>query len=154
MADTTKNPSTSRGRGRPALIMAALLFLAGAGSFAAAYAGLVSPLAMLRSGEMTGKNAAVGFVEVPRIMVPMLGGTRQIVLSVKLEAEPERVAAIKQQMPRILDSFNLFLSNIAPAAIDRRGVLEIIRTELQTRIDMLLGEVGAAKVLITEFAIQ
>lgn len=154
MADTTKNRTSTKGRGRSALTMAVLLSLAGAGSFAAAYAGLVSPLAMLRSGEVSGKAAKAGFVDVPRIMVPLSGGERQLALSVKLEVAPERAAAIKQQMPRILDSFNLFLSNIAPAAMDRRGVLEIIRAELQTRINMLLGEVGAAKVLITEFAIQ
>ena len=57
-------------------------------------------------------------------------------------------------MPRILDSFNSFLSDIDPAAFDRRGVLEIVRAELQTRVDMLLGEPRVGNVLITEFAIQ
>lgn len=75
-------------------------------------------------------------------------------LSIKLECAPEKVAQVQLMMPRLSDSFTGFLSDIEPAAIDRRGVLEIIRAELRARADMVLGSGVIDNVLITEFAIQ
>ena len=155
MSDATADEAPSAGRRKSGLIIVAAVLVAGLGAFAAGYLGYVAPMAMLTADKKAVDHApAPGFVDVPRIMLPMAGRDRQLVLSIKLETTADQVANIEHQMPRILDSFNSFLSDIDPAAIDRRGVLEIIRAELQTRVDMLLGGARIGNVLITEFAIQ
>lgn len=125
------------------------------GGVAASYLGYITPSALTAGGAAAERQGPVsGYVDVPRIMLPLAGRDRQLVLTIKLETTAEHVADIEHQLPRILDSFNSFLSDIDPAAFDRRGVLEIVRAELQTRVDMLLGEQRVGNVLITEFAIQ
>ena len=144
---------TKSGRGK--LFLAAGVLAAGLGGFAASYLGVISPSALMATNEHSeAALPAVGFVDVPRIVVPMAGRNRQLVLTVKLESAPEKIAQVQQMMPRLSDSFTGFLSDIEPAAIDRRGVLEIIRAELRARAEMVLGSGVIDNVLITEFAIQ
>ncbi|MFD1796708.1 flagellar basal body protein FliL [Paracoccus aurantiacus] len=142
-----------RGRGRLALI--ALVLSAGICGFAASYMGFVSPLAMFsKDAGHSEPLPEIGFVDVPRIVVPMPGRNRQLMMSIKLEVAPQDAAQVQLLMPRIADSFTGFLSDIDPAAMDRRGVLEIIRAELTTRAQIVLGDGIVKEVLITEFAIQ
>lgn len=155
MSETLAIEEAPARSGRGKLILAAGVLVAGLGGFAASYLGVVSPSALFSGGEHSEEALpGVGFVDVPRIMVPMAGRGRQLVLSIKIECAPEKVAQVQMLMPRISDSFTRFLSDIDPAAIDRRGVLEIIRAELRTRADMVLGSGVIDNVLITEFAIQ
>lgn len=155
MSDATADEQPPARRGRSKLLLAGAVLIAGFGGFAASYLGYVSPTALMASDKAAEAHGpAPGYVDVPRIMLPLAGRNRQLVLSIKLETTAEQVAGIEQQMPRILDSFNSFLSDIDPGAFDRRGVLEIVRAELQARVDMLLGEPRVGNVLITEFAIQ
>lgn len=155
MSDAVAAEPPPRARGRSRLLFAGALVVAAFAGFAGSYLGYVTPAAWLSKDSASGTHAPVpGYVDVPRIMLPLAGGGRQLVLSVKMETTADQMAGIEHQMPRILDSFNGFLSNIDPAAFDRRGVLEIVRAELQARVDILLGEARAGNVLITEFAIQ
>lgn len=152
IADASAGPAP---RGRSKLILMGIILLAGAGGFAAGFLGFVSPAALLAGKEVVEDDRNVpGFLDVPRIVVPMAGRSQQLVLSIKLETSAPKIAHINALMPRILDTFNRFLSDISPEAIDRRGVLEIIRGELQARVDMILGDGVVNRVLITEFAIQ
>lgn len=155
MSDAIADDLPPARRGRSMILLAGAVLVAGLLGFAASFLGYVSPTAWM-SGEGAAKVRGPGpdYVDVPRIMLPLAGRNRQLVLSIKLETTPEYAANIQQQMPRILDSFNSFLSDIDPAAFDRRGVLEIVRAELQTRVDMVLGAQPVENVLITEFAIQ
>ncbi len=54
-------------------------------------------------------------------------------------------------MPRVSDAFTTFLSDVDPSAYDKRGVLEIIRTELVGRTRLVLGDEAVKDLLITEF---
>ncbi|NHF73145.1 flagellar basal body-associated FliL family protein [Paracoccus xiamenensis] len=155
MSETLAVEEPPAGSGRGKLVLAAGVLAAGLGGFAASYLGVVSPSALFAAKEQPADALpAVGFVDVPRIMVPLAGRDRQLVLSIKLECPPEKVAQVQLLMPRIADSFTSFLSDIQPAAIDRRGVLEIIRAELRARADMVLGGGVIDNILITEFAVQ
>lgn len=154
MSETLAEEAAPARSGRGKLVLAGIVLVVGLGGFAASYMGVVSPSGLFAKGHSEDVVAAVGFVDVPRIMVPMAGRDRQLVLSIKLECAPEKQAQVQAVMPRILDSFTGFLSDIDPAAIDRRGVLEIIRAELRARADMVLGSGVIDNVLITEFAIQ
>jgi len=75
-------------------------------------------------------------------------------LVVKIETVAANRAVVEEMTPRLIDSFNTFLTGIAPAAFDRRGILEIVREELGNRARLALGEGVAAEVLIQEFAIR
>ncbi|WBU63954.1 flagellar basal body-associated FliL family protein [Paracoccus aerodenitrificans] len=141
--------------GRLRLVAAIAVLVAGGGAFAAGYLGLVSPSLLFSTGTKEAETKPeIAFVDVPRIVVPLAGRDRQLVLSVKLEASPANAGQIQTLLPRLSDSFNRFLSDIEPAAIDRRGVLEIIRAELLARAKMVLGPDMVENLLITEFAIE
>ncbi|MFV0293218.1 MAG: flagellar basal body-associated FliL family protein [Paracoccus sp. (in: a-proteobacteria)] len=155
MSETASAEELPARSGRGKIMLSGAVLLAGLGAFTASYLGIVSPSEFLAEDRMDEAVMPVmGFVDVPRIAVPMVGRDRQLVLSIKLEVVPDKVAEIQLLMPRVADSFNSFLSDVDPAAIDRRGVLEIIRGELRARADMILGADVVDNVLITEFAIQ
>lgn len=153
MSDITPQDAPIR-PGKSKLLMA-LPLVVGLAAFGVSYMGYASPSAMLK-GSDTGRVPLpdVAFVDVPRIVVPLAGRERQLMLSAKLETTSASMEQVALFMPRVSDSFTSFLSDIDPAAFDRRGVLEIIRGELRARADMLLGEGAIENLLITEFAIQ
>ena len=101
----------------------------GAGS---TYAGLWSPLALLQPSEPVPDvqaAPAVVFVDVPRIVLSLPGTDgRSLVVTT--------------------------LIDIDPAALDRRGILEILRAEMATRARFVLGDQAVRDLLITEFRIQ
>lgn len=143
------------------LIPVVLAVLALGGGFASTYLGLWSPAALLGSGAEAKKvdakaaEPAISFVEVPRIVTTLAGERpRQLLLAVQLETTPEKQAEVTHLLPRVQDSFNEFLSGIDPLAFQRRGILEIIRTELVTRTRYVMGDEMVNDVLITEFALQ
>ncbi|MDO5605151.1 MAG: flagellar basal body-associated FliL family protein [Paracoccus sp. (in: a-proteobacteria)] len=153
MSDATALTDDPPPRRRRHLLLAALVLgVAGAG-FGAGFSGLVSPRALMTRGAPV-SGPMVGFIDLPRLTVPLAGRERQLILALKLEAAPADIPGIEAMLPRVADSFNRFLSDIDPAAIERRGVLEIIRAELAARADMVLGAGLVTDVLITEFAIQ
>ena len=77
-----------------------------------------------------------------------------LIMTVKIETDQTHRAEVEHLVPRILDSFNSFLSNVDPYAFEKRGMLDIIRDELATRAAFVLGKDAFADILITEFRIQ
>lgn len=150
-------PSRSRfGRLLPILIAAAAL----AGGMGTTYLGLWSPMALLAGGDTPQEHAApagpaVVFVDVPRIVLTIPGPRpKSLALTALIEVEPASEPQARALMPRVTDAFNSFLSDIDPAAFERRGILEIIRLELATRARFVLGDAALRDLLITEFRIQ
>lgn len=142
-------------RGPPLLLILAIVLFLGTG-FGTTFTGLWNPMALLTEKPAPAvEELPVAFVEIPQIALTMPGAHgRTLVLSAKIEAAPDKAAQISQLLPRIQDSFNTFLSDVDPAAYEKRGILEIIRTELATRLAFILGEGGFDDLLITEFRIQ
>ena len=128
---------------------------AGAGS---TYAGLWSPLALLQPSKPAPDvqaAPAVVFVDVPRIVLSLPGtGGRSLVVTALIDIDPAAADQARLLMPRLVDAFTTFLSHIDPAALDRRGILEILRAEMATRARFVLGEDAVRDLLITEFRIQ
>ena len=126
---------------------------AGAGS---TYAGLWSPL--LQPSEPAPNvqaSPAVVFVDVPRIVLSLPGtGGRSLVVTALIDIDPAAADQARLLMPRLVDAFTTFLSHIDPAALDRRGILEILRAEMATRARFVLGDQAVRDLLITEFRIQ
>ena len=142
---------------RKLLPIAAALLLAG-GGFASTYLGLWSPAQVIRTQADRQSNASdvpVVFVNVPAIELSMPGGRgRMLSLSANIETDTKHQKDIAHLMPRVVDAFTVFLSEIDPAAYDKRGVLEIIRAELLTRARLVLGDEAVKELLITEFRIK
>lgn len=142
-----ETPQTPARRGK---WLALALLVAALTGFGASYSGTLLPSSLLS------RNSALPiatYTDVPRLSIPM-GNARVLILAVKLETRAESQALAESEMPRILDSFNRFLTNIDPAAFHRRGVLEIIRQELLTRAQHIAGSDAIIDLLVTEFTIQ
>ena len=74
--------------------------------------------------------------------------------SSKLEVPADQAKAIERLLPRVMDAFNTFVTGIAPEAFERRGILEIMREELKTRVQLALKTDAPVDVLIMEFALK
>ena len=147
-------------RKKAMLIPLVLALVMGGGGFASTYLGYWSPMSLLGASEDTAEahasaGPAVYFVDIPRIQLTIPADRPRILfLSAKIETDAAGRAQVEHLMPRVLDAFNTFLSDIDPGAFDKRGVLEIIRGELVTRTRYVLGEQPVKDLLITEFMLQ
>lgn len=150
--DTPDETAPPARRGR--LLMIALPLLAAVAGFAPTYKGLWSPAALIAaSGPAPAPRPA--FVPVPEITVSVPGvQPRRVLVGLSLEVDEARQREVERLMPRVVDTATAFLGGIAPEAYDRRGVLEVIRAELNTRIALALGDGMIREVLMTEFALK
>lgn len=158
-AEATGTPAEASPRSRKkVLLLAAAALVLGGGGFASTYLGLWSPTDLLAGGG--DKPAVYGsvpvvFVPVPPIQLNIPGSRgRLLVLSASIETDEAHRRAVEHLMPRVLDAFTTFLTGVDPSAYDKRGVLEIIRSELVTRSRFVLGEEPVKDLLITEFLIR
>lgn len=151
-------PPEAPPRKKRTMVLAAAILLLGGGGFASTYLGLWSPASLLGNAADHATPSSVTpvvFVDVPPIRLNIPGSRgRELVLSVSIETDESHRVEIEHLMPRVLDAFTGFLAGIDPEAYDKRGVLEIIRTELVTRSRYVLGEDPVKDLLITEFLIR
>ena len=155
MTDTAIATSDAAPRKRGKLLPIALVVvLAGAG-FATTFLGLWSPtklVAGLGGHDEAPADATVVFVDIPPVEAPLPGGGgHSVALQAKIEADAAQAKEIQHLMPRVTDEMLGFLTSIDPAAFERRGVLDIVRAELLTRIRAALGDAAVKDLLITEF---
>ncbi|SEN63736.1 flagellar FliL protein [Paracoccus alcaliphilus] len=153
MSETADSAAGKTGKKSRILIpIIATVILGGAG-FASTFLGYWSP-ADLFQATPTKAAERLAFLDIPPVEISVPGGSRSVILTASLElAEADR-GAVEKLMPRILDTMNGFLTEIDAAAYDKRGVLEIIRAELSTRIGTVLGDIPFRDLLITEFRIK
>lgn len=154
-AETMAGPSKPLLKRLAPVLVPVLALGAGAGS---TLAGLWSPIALLGPAETAAAARAapaVAFLDVPRIVLSLPGsGGRSLVVTAMIDTDPLQADQAKLLMPRVVDAFNGLLAGIDPAALDRRGILEILRAEMATRARFVLGEDAVRDLLITEFRIQ
>lgn len=151
MTETAETKPRKKGM----LIPIAVTLVLGGVGFGSTYLGLWSPVAMM-SGPAEAKVAhgevQAEFVDIPTIEIVMPGGrSRSLVLSATIESDSVHKAQVQHLMPRVSDAFTTFLSGVDPSAYEKRGVLEIIRTELVARTRLVLGDAAVKNLLITEF---
>lgn len=160
VADTKSTPEAADEdtppRKRGWLLPLVLSLTLGGAGFASTYFGLWSPLDMISAPAADKDHAPeTAFVDVPTAEVPLPGTGRHVVtISATIETSVDHVKEIEHEMPRLQDAFNEFLSNIDPGAFEKRGVLEIIRAELQTRARQILGQETVHDLLIKEFRLK
>ncbi|MDO5621668.1 MAG: flagellar basal body-associated FliL family protein [Paracoccus sp. (in: a-proteobacteria)] len=153
--DTISDEGQPRSR-RGKLMLVGATILALAAGFGSVFAGIWAPSALLKNQiQTTQAQPQPEFVAVPDIAISLPGDPiRYLLLKASLQVPKGRAAEVQKKMPRLSDSFNLFLSNIDPAAFQRRGILEIVRAELLTRGRFVLGAENLEDVLVTEFRLQ
>ena len=155
MTDTAIAVSDAAPRKRGKLLPIALVVvLAGAG-FASTWLGVWSPMQLVAGlgghSQMPTEDAVI-FIDIPPVEAPLPGGRgRSVLLQAKIETDAAGAKDIEHLMPRVTDEVLGFLASIDPAAFERRGVLDIVRAELLTRIRAALGEEAVKDLLITEF---
>lgn len=160
MTDIAEPPVASAPKSRLGRLVPLLLALVAlAAGFASSFLGFWSPLGLFAGDKPAAEEQAavpeVSFVDVPRIVLTIPGARPQtLAMTVKIEVLPADKAMALTLMPRIVDSYNGFLSQIDAAAFGRRGILEIVRAELATRTRFVLGDNAVRDLLITEFRIQ
>ena len=160
MTDAADSPAeeTSKGGIRRILLPLGLVVIMTGGGFASTFLGFWSPMALLAAKQEAPpetQTPTVEFVDVPQIVLTLAGPRpRMLIMTVKIETDQLHRPEVEHLIPRILDSFNGFLSDIDPAAFEKRGMLDIIRDELATRTVFVLGKDAFTDILITEFRIQ
>lgn len=155
MAETVAPTEERKPRSRRMLLAIVVALILGGAAFASTFLGLWSPGKLLEGGKKPSASAAmpaVEFVHVPPVEVIVPGPrSRSLVVQATIETDALYRAQVEHLMPRVSDTFTTFLAGIDPAAYERRGVLEVIRTELVMRTRFVLGEVAVRDLLITEF---
>lgn len=160
MTETADIPEEEKSKGgiRRILLPLGLVIILTGGGFASTFLGFWSPMALLAARQESPpepQTPAVEFVDVPQIVLTLAGPRqRMLIMTVKIETSQLHRAEVEHLIPRILDSFNGFLSDVDPAAFEKRGMLDIIRDELATRAVFVLGKDAFTDILITEFRIQ
>ena len=99
------------------------------------------------------------FVEVPEMMVNMVGapGERVQYLKVKvvLEVKEEKqVEAIKPTLPRVTDLFQTYLRELRPSDINGSAGLFRLKEELTKRVNIALAPQQVNAVLFKEIIVQ
>lgn len=134
------------------LMPLAAIVLAGVG-FSSTYLGFLPSFG--GKAEARSTTHKVEFVDIPTIELPIPGTRhRMVIVSAAIETDAQHKMEIEHLMPRVQDAFTSFLSDIDGTAYEKRGVLEILRSELVTRTRYVLGEEPVKDVLITEFRIK
>lgn len=133
------------------VLLTPILALAG---FLVTYLGLV-PLGLPGSAQHSDPARQIAFVDLPPVVTTVTSEfPRQVLIAAKLEVPAEKRAAVEHMLPRVSDAVTSFVAGIDAKAFDKRGILEIIRAELLTRANYVLGEGAVNDLLITEFSVQ
>jgi flagellar FliL protein len=165
------------GRRRTLLIItaAAMVVLVGAGGAAAYFFGLIGPAPASAAGSENGEAAgghggsagdehadgmatAIVFVDMPDIIVNLQSDAprmRFLKLRVALEVAGEPTAeAVRQLLPRVLDSFQLYLR--ALTVEDARGPtgMQRLKEELTARVNLAVEPARVNDVLLKEMLVQ
>ena len=99
------------------------------------------------------------FVEVPDMMVNLVGGPGERVqyLKVKLVLEvkeEKQVEAIKPSMPRVTDIFQTYLRELRPSDLNGSAGLFRLKEELTKRVSAAVAPIPVSAVLFKEIVVQ
>jgi flagellar FliL protein len=138
---------------KTALILALpVLLLAGGGYFAVQAFGL--PLV----GEPAEQSPARHYIALPEMVVNLSSGDERekyLKLKVSLETSSEKTAkALKPVMPRVLDTFQLYLREMRASDLEGSAGVFRLKEELQRRINTEIHPHKVERVLFKEIIVQ
>lgn len=153
MSDNAEPQKSKRGKKLKMLLMPLAVILLGGAGFGTAYLGYL-PAFPNRAGAKAAMPEVV-FVDIPTVELPIPGSRhRVLIVSAAIETDVAHKKEVEHLMPRVQDAFTSFLSDVDAKAYDKRGILEILRSELVTRTRFVLGEEPVKDLLITEFRVK
>ena len=153
------------GKKKLLIIVAVLLLLVIGGAAAAYFTGLADPVveAILGPQEETQPEGPIAFeggvfYELPEMLVNLntAGRTQQFLkirISIEIESE-EAIPQVEQVMPRIVDSFQVYLRELRIEDLKGSAGLYRLREELLTRVNAAANPVRVRDVLFREMLIQ
>ena len=164
MADNEQAEGAADGEAAPSKKGKLKLFIAVAGFVAILGAGGGAWFFMMR-GHGEEKHAEApppkpsSFVEVPDMMVNLVGapGERVLYLKVKivLEVKEEKqIETIKPTLPRVTDLFQTYLRELRPSDLNGSAGLFRLKEELTKRVNLALAPQQVNAVLFKEIIVQ
>ena len=161
----------TKGKGKLLLVAGVgLALVAGGGGAAAWYAGLFAgPGAAAEAavpmvdGHAAGVGEpspapAVAFVDIPDLLVNLRSDSprlRYLKLRLALEVDGEPTAdAVRRLMPRIMDSFQLYLRALTLDDVQGATGMQRLKEELGARANLAVDPVRVSSVLLKEMLVQ
>lgn len=152
----------ARGRRRTILvvILPLLLLLLGGGGTAAYVMGMVPPGSRIAGvAEEAALPADIVFVDLPDLLINLHGdGSRRmrfLKLATAVEvAGEEQAAMVRQLVPRILDSFHMYLRAVRPEELEGSQGVYRLKEELLVRTNEAIRPAQVRGVLIRELLVQ
>jgi len=136
-----------------------LLLLLGGGGTAAYVMGLVPPGNAAGGAAEAALSADIVFVDLPDLLINLNGdGSRRmrfLKLATAVEvAGEEQAATVRQFVPRILDSFHMYLRAVRPEELEGSQGVYRIKEELLARTNEAIRPAQVRSVLIRELLVQ
>lgn len=160
-------PEESGGGGKKKLILFIVLplLVIGGGATGAYFSGLLDPLlGIAAGGEEGGEDGEQAppvravFYELPEFTVSLQSTGRQVsYLKLKLSleiAKQEDVATVEGVVPRIVDDFHFFLSELRKDDLKGSEGMYRIREELLIRANAAVAPVKVQNVLVNQMLLQ
>jgi flagellar FliL protein len=160
-AEKTAAPAKKPGRAKLIVAVgAALLLLAGGG--AAAFLMGIIPIGSAAVAEQTAQSELahedIVFVDLPELLVNLnVTGKRLhfLKLATALEVSGEdQAAVVRQFVPRILDSFHMYLRAITPEELQGSEGVFRLKEELLVRTNEAVRPAQVGDVLVREMLVQ
>lgn len=142
----------------PILVGLFLAIVAGAGGFYLVYSGL------LPIGESQADASSVPPVTTPEvafiplepmvISLPLQSVNRHLRFNAQLEVEAAQVTAVREMLPRIIDVLNTYLRAVETRDLENPAALQMLRTQMLRRIQIVVGPGHVRDVLVMEFILN
>jgi flagellar protein FliL len=160
-ADKTAAPAKKPGRAKLILVAGAVLLLLLAGGGAAAFFMGILPIGAAAVAEQAQSEMAredIVFVDLPELLVNLnVTGRRLHFLKIATALEvsgEEQAAVVRQFVPRILDSFHMYLRAITPEELQGSEGVYRLKEELLVRTNEAIRPAQVRDVLVREMLVQ
>jgi flagellar FliL protein len=155
--ETEESLATPRSKLRLIVMIVGVLAILGGG--AAVYFFLVGKKSDEQHAEAAPPPKPPAFVEVPDLLVNLVGnpGDRVQYLKVKLVLEvkeEKQVEMIKPTLPRVSDIFQTYLRELRPSDLNGSAGLFRLKEELTKRVNVALAPQQVNAVLFKEIVVQ
>lgn len=159
--DVEPNEEEPAKKSKLPLVIGVVLMLCGGGAgFYATFSGLLfapegkEPQVVAKS--TSDKKDAPSFVSVDPIIVALSdrNNLRHLKFRAQLEVVAEYKEEVESMMPRVIDVFNIYLRALETPDIQKPEALHRIKSELLSRISIVLGDGRVTNLLIMEYVIS
>jgi flagellar FliL protein len=165
-ADGADGEATTKKKGRKKLLLliGLPLILLGGGGGGAFMAGLLDPLLGVEEAAVEGEEAkaethkAFQYYDLPDMLVNLNTSSKQgaflkIQVALELDAETD-IPALEATMPRVIDSFQVYLRELRPEDLRGSEGLYRLKEELLLRVNQAVAPIAVHDVLFKSVLAQ